>query len=124
MNSIEWGNLTYFSENELRPDGTRAFSKPEKMSLDLMDKLDRARHISREPFIINSSFREDDDKTHGRGEGVDIACTSSRKRDKMLYALRKVGFTRIGIYDIHLHADVGKAKDGFPQNVTWWGKSK
>lgn len=109
----------HFSEREVRG------LKPE-----LVAKLDQARGFAGVPFIITSGYRSPEDNTaaggvedsaHTRGEAVDLACSSSSVRHKMLSSLYLVGFNRIGVYDRHLHADVSSS---LPQGVTWWGKSK
>ena len=124
MTDKQWERLTWFSADEKDHNGNPAFPKPEKMSFVLMKKLDRARALAQVTFTINSSWRENDKKTHGSGEAVDIRCVSSGKRHKMLNAFTAVGFVRRGIYDKHIHVDIGKASDGHAQNVLWWGKSK
>ncbi len=123
MNTSQWSSLKFFSEKEKSHDGELAFPDPDKMSFKLMKMLDRARHIADVPFSINSSFREGDKKTHGRGEAVDIHVESSQDRFRMLKAFIAVGFERIGIYDKHFHVDIGLEVDGFAPEVSWWGKS-
>jgi hypothetical protein len=109
----------WFSDDEIRG-----------LQPELVEKLDHARGFAAVPFIITSGLRTDGynheiggvpDGAHETGEAVDLACSSSRVRHKMLPALYLAGFRRIGIYDLHLHADVAAR---LPQDVTWWGKSK
>lgn len=108
----------HFSEKEV-----------EGLSLDLVDLLDKAREIAGIPFVITSGFRVDkenqavggvDHSAHANGTAVDLACSISPDRFKMLKSLLQVGFNRIGVYDRHIHADVDLTKD---QNVIWWGIS-
>lgn len=107
----------------------RNFSPTEVYGLDpkLVRMLDDARDIAKTPFVITSGYRAGDDKAHGLRKAVDLRCPlrASVKRQKMYDALRAVGFTRIGIYDKHLHADIATKADDpkYAQNVTWWGKS-
>jgi len=54
--------------------------------------------------------------SHPNGTGVDIKCDSSRARFLLLKALIMAGFTRIGIYKKHIHADLDPGKD---QEVVW-----
>lgn len=124
MDDRQWSRLKFFSQGEKDSHGDLSFPHPEKMSFVLMRKLDRARVLATVPFVISSSWRDNDRRTHGRGEAVDIRATSSGKRMRIVRALIAVDFARIGIYDVHIHADVGEEEDGFPQNVLWWGKSK
>ena len=109
----------------------RHFSDEEVVGLrpELVEKLDQARGYARVPFIITSGYRPPEvnaavggveDSEHETGEGVDLACSDSRTRHQMLPALYLVGFSRIGVYDRHIHAGISKTK---PQKVTWWGTS-
>ncbi len=91
--------------------------------------LDDARDLAKTSFVIskNGGFRSGDPKAHGLGKAVDLKCSTSNKRRRMVKALLEVGFKRIGVYDRHIHADIARALEGekrYPQNVMWWGKSK
>jgi hypothetical protein len=104
----------HFSEDEVRGLNPR-----------LVLMLDWARDRAGVPFIIKSGRREEgigvEDSAHIKGLAVDLACTLSRERFKILEALFWVGFHRIGVYDLHVHADIDISK---PPEVCWWGKSK
>ena len=99
------------------------FKDSEVVGLDpeLVRMLDEARTFARVPFEITSGFREGDDKSHGRGLAVDLACVSSYRRMKVVSGLMLAGFRRIGVYDRHVHADIDKK---LPEDVLWWGVSK
>lgn len=112
---IDWSKVKHFEPEE--------FGDPYRMDSELVHRLDVARSLAGVPFRISSAFRASSDTTHGRGEGVDIACTRSRDRWHIVNGLWHAGFHRIGVYDRHVHADVGKAEDGFPERVLWWGES-
>lgn len=105
---------------------TRNFTTTEVYGLDhkLVRMLDDARDLAKTPFVITSGFRKGDTKAHGLRKAVDLRCRlhSSKKRQKMIDALREVGFCRMGIYDKHIHVDIATGSK-FPQDVTWWGKS-
>jgi hypothetical protein len=88
-----------------------------------------ARIIAGISFVINDGCRtpEDNaelvrqglakvDSSHLTGYAADIACTFSRERDAMLKALRKAGFTRVGIAETFIHVDCDPGKDA---DVTW-----
>jgi hypothetical protein len=91
-----------------------------------LQKLDVARDISRVKFKINSGFRcirhdkeERNGKpggSHPKGIAVDIKTLTSRHRYKILVALLKVGFHRIGIEKDFIHVDDDTIKS--PQ-VIW-----
>lgn len=109
---IDWGQYPNFSEVDF-PTGD---PRPE-----LLGKLQRARDIAGIPFVITSGVRPGDPKAHGGGWAADIRCNTSADRLKMLRALMKAGFKRIGIYNKHIHVDVWP--DG-PPNVAWVGVSQ
>ena len=97
------------------------FSDFGAMKVPMLEMLDQARQIAGVPFKITSSYRDGDKKSHGRGWAVDIACTASRDRYHILTGLLAAGFTRVGVYDRHIHADADPTLD---QEVMWWGTSK
>jgi uncharacterized protein YcbK (DUF882 family) len=96
------------------------FTNPDAMSQELLWKLDYARELAGLPFHITSSYRAKDPRFHGEGKAVDIACSKSHERFIIVTALLFAGFTRIGIYENHIHADTGTA----PIRVLWWGTYK
>jgi len=93
------------------------FSNPDQMSTYLLLKLDWARNKAETPFILTSTYRQNDPRTHGKGLAVDILCTNSKTRLIILKALLAVDFNRIGIYPDHIHVDV--AVD--PPSCLWHG---
>lgn len=86
----------------------------------LITLLELAEKFAGAEFVITSALREGDSGTHGLGFAVGISCFHSRPRFRILAALFKVGFRRIGIYDAHIHADISLARD---QEVLWRGES-
>lgn len=107
------------------------FTKDEIEGLDkeLCAMLDWARGRAMVPFVITCGLRTPDENTktggvqdsaHLRGLAVDLACSDSRERFKMVQALLLAGFKRIGIYDAHVHADRDMS---LPQEVMWVGIS-
>jgi len=109
-----WDNSRYFEASEF---GDHAA----KMNPALIERLNYARSISGVPYHISSHYRSDDPGAHGDGDAVDIKCASSGERFSILLGLVAAGFTRIGIYDKHCHADVSESRD---QKVIWIGKSQ
>lgn len=104
----------YFSDSEI------VGLKPE-----LVDLLDKARELAGIPFKISSGKRTAaENKSAGGVEGsahllgyaVDLVCTDSSSRSKIINSLIKVGFTRIGIGKTFVHADCDPNK---PQQVIW-----
>ena len=106
-------------------------SNPLTMSRALLVMLDEMRRKYGHPITITGSWRPLDGEIRssahqmnlkGIWEAVDVRCHTSRIRAGMLEAAIKAGFTRIGIYDRHLHLDVA-TEPRFAQNVIWLGTS-
>lgn len=102
----------YFSNNEFR--ACVPSCSLQNMQQSTMSKLDTAREIADIPFVINSAYRSSaHDKSKGRsgtgahtlGRAVDIRCNDSGSRFKILNAIIKAGFNRIGIAKTFIHAD-------------------
>ena len=105
------------------------FNDEESLNQDpeLMAMLDMARGKAGIPFDITCGFRTPEqnaklansvsDSAHLTGHAVDMACDDATERFKMVKALLDVGFTRIGIYAAHIHADNDSTK---PQGVMWY----
>jgi len=100
---------TWFSEKESY-----------KLQPDLMNRLDWARDIAEVPFIITSGFRTPEDNervggvensAHLTGWAVDIAYETEYELYRILYALLRQSFTRIGIYEGHVHVDMDPSKN-------------
>lgn len=110
--------LMYFKPDE--------FAEPERVSSELLERLDAARAFAGVPFYVTSDFRDGDDGTHGCGDAVDISDNKrggpcgSRWRYHAVRGLIQAGFSRIGVYDRHIHVDVGKSDP----EVMWWAMSK
>jgi len=97
------------------------------MDEDFIVKLDRARSYAEVPFIINSSIRcmkynlsgrikSTKTSSHPKGYAVDLKCTSSYHRYRIIYGLKKAGITRIGIRKDFIHADNDPDK---PKELIW-----
>ncbi len=107
-----WQSLKYFRREE--------FTDPDEMSLDFLYLLNAARGAAGVPFRVSSSYRDDDENSaHMGGVAVDIKCTMSRERMRILAGLLRVGFRRIGIYRNHVHVDLDRTKE---QDVLWYGR--
>lgn len=102
---------------------------------DFRDKLNKARAAANVAFVITSGFRcpKHNAKVGGKPNSAHLAglaadiLTSDRQKDgtlkenawrrqRIIDALRSVGFTRIGIARHFVHVDDDLTK---PQNVTW-----
>ena len=112
----------HFSDKEFICQGINCF---DKMNKDLIEMLNMARELAGVPFVINSSWRDVEtnrmaggkpNSAHLRGNAVDIACTTSQRRMRILDALIIAGFNRIGVGKTFIHADIDEL---LPQDVIW-----
>lgn len=116
--------LKHFSLDEFDSPDTPGSGK-KYMRKEFLCKIDDARNRAGIPFHISSGYRTEahngfvggvSDSAHLKGYAADIVCKSSRQRYKMINALIKAGFTRIGIGDTFTHTDCDPSKD---PSVVW-----
>lgn len=111
--------VTHFTQNE--------FSNHIRMNEWLVKRLDLLREMVQLPIYVTSSFRGGDPGAHGDGDAVDISDNlqskklSSTWRFRVLRAAFQLGFTRVGVYDKHIHLDLSQRLD---QEVCWYGASE
>ncbi|NDV46269.1 peptidase M15 [Paludibacter sp. 221] len=95
------------------------------MKQSTMSKLDTAREIAGIPFVLTCAYRSVEwDKSKGRsgtgahtlGQAVDIRCNSDANRWKIVNALIRAGFKRIGIAKSFIHAD---DSEQHTQEIIW-----
>lgn len=115
--------LKYFNQSDF--DSCSPSCDITDVNSDLLSMLDSARELAGIPFKINSAYRSythelnqgrDGKSSHVKGLAVDISATDSVSRFKIVSALVKSGFNRIGIHDAFIHVDIDKDKS---QNVLW-----
>ena len=122
------GDLTeHFSAQEFRCPCGRAecpYRDGAQISLSLVLKLEEVRAFYGRPIIINSALRCPEhnrkvggkpNSAHLKGLAVDIRCTTSGERAKLL-GLLLPRFRRIGIAKTFIHVDIDIEK---PQDVVW-----
>lgn len=114
----EWimGKYQYFSDAEVQG-----------LDDDLCQMLSIARGKANVPFIITCGLRTPSqnaalaesvsDSAHLTGHAIDLACTDDPSRFAIIQGLLDAGFTRIGIYSAHIHADNDKTKS---PKVCWY----
>lgn len=97
------------------------FKPNEIISLDpeLCAMLDEARGHAGVRFVITSGYRTKEkneevggteNSSHLLGLAVDIACTESQERLRIIIGLILAGFKRIGIARDHVHCDIDREK--------------
>lgn len=93
------------------------------MQQSFLDTLDRIRDMAGIPLVLNCAFRSVDydlakgrsgESAHCVGLAVDIRCSTSVNRFKILKAAITCGIRRIGIGKNFIHLDIDKT---LPQNV-------
>ncbi len=91
----------------------------ERMQWNFLDTLEEARFLAKVPFKITSGYRTithnkkvggSETSSHLKGIAVDISCTDSASREKILYGLISAGFVRIGIAKTFIHVDLDTNK--------------
>lgn len=114
--------IDYFTE---KPWACKCGCGYDEIDPMLVVALNAARHKAGVPFVINSACRCPDynmvqggayTSDHLTGQGVDIATPTSQMRFRIIKALIKTGFTRIGVGGTFVHA--GMRTDN-PQKVIW-----
>lgn len=99
------------------------------VNIRTLKKLHRAREMAGVTFPVNSWCRcpkhnkaigGRENSAHLRGTAIDIRVNSSdsHKRFKIIEALIKVGFNRIGVYDWGIHVDDDQS---LPKEQIWKG---
>lgn len=86
---------------------------------ELMETLDKARHLAQVPFVITSGARDIEynkaigaskTSSHTLGLAADIKAVNSRDRLLILRSLIEAGFNRIGISKTFIHCDIADDK--------------
>ncbi|MBQ2797499.1 MAG: DUF882 domain-containing protein [Tidjanibacter sp.] len=87
--------------------------------------FDAVREAAGIPLVINCAYRSPEwdrskgrsgNSAHCRGRAIDIRCTTSENRMKIIAAAVEVGVKRIGIGKNFIHLDTD---DSLAQNVIW-----
>jgi zinc D-Ala-D-Ala carboxypeptidase len=123
MENLNWSEYAPLYPHEF--DSPDEVGSHKNMKPSFMRKLKKARDYAGVPFGINSGHRTPKnnkkvggkkDSSHLDGWAGDISCTSSRQRAKIIPALIRAGFNRIGIGKTFIHVDNDPKK---PKDVFW-----
>lgn len=91
------------------------------MHPEFLERIDEVRRVFGKPMVINSGYRTIYQNqavngslrsSHLDGLAVDVRCTNSRDRFDLIEAFLEVGFTRLGIADTFIHADLSDQIEG------------
>lgn len=120
--------MKYFKDSE--------FVRPELLRPEMKDLLDYLRELYGSPLIVSSSLRSDKKNASvgGAGQsshrlapdglysGIDLTTPSNKltgaQKFRLVHLAIDAGFSRIGIYEKHIHLDIEKH---LPQDVLWIG---
>ena len=115
--------MRYFNYSEF--DSPDVQGSGQMMDKTLLEMLDEVRDKFDKPIHITSGFRTPahneavggvETSSHLKGLAVDIACKKSQDRFDLINCLLDIGFSRIGIADTFIHADIDQTK---AQGVMW-----
>jgi uncharacterized protein YcbK (DUF882 family) len=115
--------VKYFNYSEF--DSPDVQGSGQMMDKTLLEMLDEVRDKFDKPIHITSGFRTPahneavggvETSSHLKGLAVDIACNKSTDRFDLINCLLDIGFSRIGIADTFIHADIDQTK---AQGVMW-----
>jgi hypothetical protein len=74
------------------------FNQIDMMNELTLSKIDAVRDFFKCPVIITSSFRENDNGEHGKGNALDIIILTTLSLFDQYLALERFGFAGLGIY--------------------------
>ncbi len=121
--SSRWDTIKYFKKEDF---DCRCGCGLNNIDYALVFKLDSVRKLSGIPIFVNSACRchphnkiigSTVGSSHPKGLAIDIRIRTPTQRFKILNALIKVGFSRIGIYRNFIHIDLDLSK---VQNLIWY----
>ena len=103
--------LKYFKRKEFT---CKCGCDTNNINSELLEMLDKAREHAKTKFVVNSGYRcknhpeskKNLTSSHIKGLAVDIQCTDSVTRAKMMDALVYAGFERFGLHKSFIHTDI------------------
>lgn len=97
----------------------------QNMNAEAMRLFDKVREVAGIPLVINCAYRSPEwekakgrsgNSAHTKGKALDIRCTTSANRMRIIEAAVQCGISRIGIGKNYIHLDTDTS---LPQNVMW-----
>ena len=123
MVRVKKEKVKYFNYSEF--DSPDVQGRGQLMDKTLLEMRDEVRDKFDKPIHITSGFRTPahneavggvETSSHLKGLAVDIACNKSTDRFDLINCLLDVGFSRIGVGNTFIHADIDQDKT---QGVIW-----
>lgn len=111
----------YFKESEFK--ACTPSCSLQNMNQKFMQSLDALRSVAGIPLVLNCAYRSVEwdkakgrsgNSAHTRGKAVDIRCTTTQNRMKIVKAALAIGIRRIGIGKNFIHVDTDTS---LPQDV-------
>lgn len=111
----------YFKESEFK--ACTPSCSLQNMDQKFMQSLDALRSVAGIPLVLNCAYRSVEwdkakgrsgNSAHTRGKAVDIRCTTTLNRMKIVKAALAIGIRRIGIGKNFIHVDTDTS---LPQDV-------
>ena len=111
----------YFKESEFK--ACTPSCSLQNMDQKFMQSLDALRSVAGIPLVLNCAYRSVEwdkakgrsgNSAHTRGKAVDIRCTTTQNRMKIVKAALAIGIRRIGIGKNFIHVDTDTS---LPQDV-------
>ena len=113
----------YFSAKEFR--ACVPSCSIEQMEPGFLELLDRVREAAGIPLVVNSAYRSPAHEkkmgrkgtsSHCEGKAMDIRCSTSTNRYKIIKAALECGIRRIGVAKTYIHLDNSETH---AQDVIW-----
>lgn len=113
----------YFSESEFKRCSPSC--KMEQMDQAFLALMDRVREAAGIPLVLNSAYRSKEyekkmkrpgTSSHCEGKALDIRCSTSQNRYKIIKAALECGIRRIGVGKNYIHLDNSETH---AQDVIW-----
>lgn len=119
--------MAYFKVSEFKCPCCGQIGIKENL-MKLIEALEKAREAAGVPFIITSGYRcprynakigGAERSAHLISAAADIQAINESRRYSIIKGLFEANFGRIGIYPLHVHADIGDILSEYDSGVMW-----